>query len=67
MDQNEIVKTFQVGTEHTSAEVKLTSDYIDGKTLDTKVEIHGVPCWVSGEDRMKFITDLQALIDKYKI
>jgi hypothetical protein len=67
MDQNEIVKTFHVGTEHTSAEVRITSDYIDGRILDSKVDIHGTPCWISGQDRMKFIADLQALIDKYKI
>jgi hypothetical protein len=67
MDQNEIVKTFKVGTDHTSAEVKMTSDYIDGRILDTRVEINGSPCWVAGDERMNFIADLQALIDKYKI
>jgi hypothetical protein len=67
MNQNEIVKTFWIGTDNVSAAVKISSDYIDGKILDTKVEIHGTLCWVSGDDRMKFIADLQALIDKYKI
>lgn len=67
MDQNEKVTVHAVGTEHTSAKVTLRSDYFDGKILDTQVEIHGIPCWVSGDDRMKFVTELQSLIDKYKI
>lgn len=49
--------------------VRLTSDLIDGKKLDTKVEIleTGTLCWVCGEDRQKFIDELNAVIAKYRI
>lgn len=45
------------------------SDFIDGKLLDTKVilPVGGTLCWVSGDDRDKFIEELNNLIAKYRI
>ncbi len=45
------------------------SEVHDGKELDTKIAIlsTGTLCWVAGEDREKFITELEQLISKYRI
>jgi hypothetical protein len=61
------VHSIYVGTNHTSAEVRMTIDFADGKYLDTRIDLHGTPCWVSGENRMEFVIELQALVDKYAI
>lgn len=48
--------------------VKLTSDYIDGKTLDTRVEIEaGTLCWIAGEQRDEFFAKMNELISHYRI
>lgn len=45
------------------------SDIIDKKEMDTKVssETGGTLCWISGEDKSKFINELTDLIAKYSI
>lgn len=46
----------------------LTSDVIDGRLLDTKVEIEGKNlCSISGLRKDKFLVELNEVITKYRI
>lgn len=52
--------------------VTLTSEIVEDKLLDTKVEIEGgVMCWIHGADRELFASELSdalnAIVDKYRI
>jgi len=48
--------------------VKLTSDFDNGQYFNTKVEINaGVLCWVSGDQRLEFLDEINAVIQKYRI
>lgn len=47
----------------------LTSDVVDGKILDTKVEVmeEGMICWICGLEIDNFIKDINEVITKYRI
>lgn len=49
--------------------IHLETEYYDGKAGDTKVILpsSGTLCWVSGEEREKFIEELNSIVDKYRI
>lgn len=49
-------------------EVKLTSELIDNKRMDTQIKVTaGTLCYVAGEDIDPFLTELNQVIDKYRI
>jgi hypothetical protein len=46
----------------------LVSDIIDGEVMDTSVKIEsGTLCFVSGAERFQLISDLNEVINKYRI
>ena len=48
--------------------VELISDVADGETMDTKVIIEGKPaCWIAGADIQKFLDELRAVFEKYRV
>ena len=52
--------------------LRLTSDVVKGEKLDTRVEISAngeweTLCWVSGEQVDEFVSNLQKLIQHYRI
>jgi hypothetical protein len=48
--------------------VEVCSDYVDGEYLDTEVKTEcGTLCCISGKDRFKFIEEINAVINKYRI
>lgn len=49
--------------------IRMETESYDGKDGDTKVTLMsaGVLCWVSGEEKEKFLEELNNLIDKYRI
>ena len=50
-------------------DVQLTSEMIGGKRLDTEISVTqaGNICYVAGQDIDLFLTELNQIIDKYRI
>lgn len=64
MPDNKKSKTVQIG----NSQFVFESNYYDGQRGDTKVSVNGaLLIWVSGPEMDKFIKDMEALIDQYRI
>ena len=51
-----------------NAKVTMIVEWIDGKALDTEVRIEDVPlCFISGQQRAEFQSELKELINKFSI
>ncbi len=51
------------------ASIEMTGEQFTGlPILDTEVKVNGAPiCWITWADKEAFLSELQQVIDKYKI